>query len=305
MTAGAAATARCAGCGAPGLADDRFCEACGVRRDDPRDHVEVPLPGLAAVSDRGHRHLHNEDAVALRVLPAGDGRGPTRIAVLCDGVSSAPRPDLASLAAADAVADALAAPVGDTGATEAMAAAARAGAAAVVDAGTSAGLPGPSACTFVAAVVVDGVATIGWLGDSRAYWLPRGGEPGRALTTDDSWLAGAVAAGVMTPADAAGDARAHAITAWLGAGPMADAVHVTTLDPAGAGTLLLCTDGLWNDHPSAEALAAVLTTDPASDPLAAARELVAAALQRGGRDNATAAVLPMAGPGTGTAEATP
>lgn len=55
---------------------------------------------------------------------------------------------------------------------------------------------------------------------------------------------------------------------------------------------MLCTDGLWNDRESARALAAVLTVDPCG----AARELVAAALRCGGRDNITVAVVPITAP---------
>lgn len=59
---------------------------------------------------------------------------------------------------------------------------------------------------------------------------------------------------------------------------------------------MLCTDGLWNDRESARALAAVLTVDPTVDPCGAARELVAAALRCGGRDNITVAIVPITAP---------
>ena len=155
----------------------------------------------------------------------------------------------------------------------------------------TAGLPSGPACTVVAAVVTEGSATVGWVGDSRAYWLPDGG-PGALLTADDSWLAQTVAAGADA-ARAALDPRAHTITAWLGAGAPTLDVHVTTVPPEGPGTLVLCTDGLWNYHEAPDDLAAELPADAARDPLGAARALVAAALARGGRDNITVAVLPL------------
>jgi len=298
---GAAGAVGCARCGAAASPDDRFCEECGTRRPDARDRVEIVLPALAGISDRGLRHRHNEDALALRTLPPRGGRHPVRLAVLCDGVSSAPRPDLASLAAAETAAAVLADLLsrGDgTGDCEldpatAVEAAARAAAAAVVEVQATAQLPRPSACTFVAAAVVGDLATIGWVGDSRAYWLPADGEPGALLTVDDSWLMHTVLAGRMSAERAAQDRRAHAITAWLGTDLSVVDVHLIALRPSVPGTLVLCTDGLWNDHESPGALAAALTVDPAADPLGAARELVAAALRRGGRDNITVAVIPI------------
>ena len=44
------------------------------------------------------------------------------------------------------------------------------------------------------------------------------------------------------------------------------------------------------------AMAAALATDPGDDPIGAARDLVGSALDLGGHDNATVAVLPMATP---------
>jgi serine/threonine protein phosphatase PrpC len=291
----------CAGCGTAGEQGDRFCEICGARRPDPRDRVEIVLPALAGISDRGLRHLHNEDALALRTVTRA-GRDPVRIAVVCDGVSSAPRPDLASLAAADTAVATLADLLDGDGEDAAVAldAAARSAAAAVVDVQETAQLPRASACTFVAAAVVDGTVTIAWVGDSRAYWLPAGEEPGCLLTLDDSWIVHTVLAGGMTAERAARDPRAHAITAWLGADATSLEVHLTALRPRAPGTLVLCTDGLWNDHPSPTSLAAALTTDPAADPLGAARELVSAALARGGRDNITVAVIPITGTSSDT-----
>ena len=74
---------------------DRFCELCGARLQPPSadvaDRVEVDLAGLAGISDRGHLHLRNEDAMALGRLPE-DGPATTVAAVVCDGVSTVRRP---------------------------------------------------------------------------------------------------------------------------------------------------------------------------------------------------------------------
>src|SRR2546423_14464427 len=65
-----------------------------------RDHAELDLGPAAGVSDRGPRHHRNEDAMALAAEQAPDG--PAVVAVVCDGVSSSPRPHPASLVAAQA-----------------------------------------------------------------------------------------------------------------------------------------------------------------------------------------------------------
>jgi serine/threonine protein phosphatase PrpC len=136
---------------------------------------------------------------------------------------------------------------------------------------------------------------VGWVGDSRAYWIPqtrtRSAPPTR-LTEDDSWLAQVLAAGTLTFAEAVTDHRAHAITAWLGEDATALDPHVVTFRPHGPGVVVVCTDGLWNYLDNADALAAMLPVQPPEAPLGTARRLVQTALNCGGRDNITAAVVP-------------
>jgi PPM family protein phosphatase len=138
----------------------------------------------------------------------------------------------------------------------------------------------------------DGAAeiTVGWVGDSRAYWLGEGGAA-RLLTTDHSWAVQMVAAGVLDEAAAMRDPRAHAITRWLGAGETPEP-EVSTLRPPGPGALLLCTDGLWNYQPDPAGLTGVALPAMAErGPIGAAEELTAMALDAGGRDNITVVVI--------------
>jgi len=79
---------------------DGYCESCGRKVPTGRDHVELDLGLLAGVTDRGLRHPRNEDAMALAT--ADTQGGPVAVAVVCDGVSSSPQPDDASLTAAQA-----------------------------------------------------------------------------------------------------------------------------------------------------------------------------------------------------------
>lgn len=275
-----------------------YCDNCGLRHRDGTDHVEIDLAVVAGVSDRGRRHARNEDAMALGVREPGD----VIAAVVCDGVSTVHEPEIASRAAADvALAVLLTAPNDDVGVDERVREAVAGAAAAVAKLPFPAGKGGPS-CTLVAGLVeLDGegatTITVAWVGDSRAYWLAADGavEPAQLLTADHSWAVVQVAAGWLDAATANADPRSHALTRWIGAdgsfGP-----EIATLRPAGPGALLLCSDGLWNYLPDAKAISAVAMPAIAkAGPLAAAADLVALALEAGGRDNVTVVVIPLGG----------
>ncbi|MDQ3760817.1 MAG: serine/threonine-protein phosphatase [Actinomycetota bacterium] len=298
----------CRRCTEPVAQADGYCEQCGALVADlRRDRVELDVGIAAGVSDRGHRHPRNEDALALRDVGPGLRAGPgsaqrgVAVAIVCDGVSSAARPAEASETAAEVAAEALVAALraedGPAAATrEAIHAADRAvtqlaDSHGIDSDGTGCGAP---ACTFVSAVVTGNAITVGWVGDSRAYWIPQAHTdlaPIR-LTTDDSWLAQILAAGTLSPAQAAADRRAHAITAWLGEDAYQIDPHIVTLEPEGSGVVVVCTDGLWNYLDTVDELAAALPAQALTAPLDAARRLVEIALHSGGRDNVTVAVLP-------------
>ncbi|MEU9035548.1 protein phosphatase 2C domain-containing protein [Streptomyces sp. NPDC048352] len=293
----------CVACRAGQVDTDGYCEHCGHAQPRERDHVEEELCSVAAVSDRGLRHHRNEDSFAVSATALPDGSAAT-VAIVCDGVSSASRPDEASAAAAGAANEALleALPRG-AHPSEAMREAILAAAAAVSAlAPQPPGAQNAPACTLVGAVVSGGVLTIGWVGDSRAYWVPddRAALP-RRLTEDDSWAAQMVAAGLMGEAEAYADVRAHAITGWLGADAYDLDPHTASFRPDHPGVLVVCTDGLWNYAESAREMAQVLPVDAAARPLHSAQVLVGHALDGGGHDNVTVAVVPFGDP----AEAAP
>ncbi|MER5481909.1 protein phosphatase 2C domain-containing protein [Streptomyces sp. NPDC002812] len=286
----------CVACRAGRVDTDGYCEHCGHAQPRERDHLEEELGSVAAVSDRGLRHHRNEDSFAVAATALPDGSAAT-VAIVCDGVSSASRPDEASAAAAGAANEALldALPRG-AHPQEAMHEAILAAAAAVnALAPEVPGAQNAPACTLVGAVVSRGLLTIGWVGDSRAYWVPddRAALP-RRLTEDDSWAAQMVAAGLMGEAEAYADVRAHAITGWLGADAYELEPHTATFKPDHDGVVVVCTDGLWNYAESARDMAQVLPQDAAVRPLHSAQVLVGHALDGGGHDNVTVAVVPFA-----------
>ncbi|WP_373673846.1 PP2C family protein-serine/threonine phosphatase, partial [Streptomyces sp. wa1071] len=130
---------------------------------------------------------------------------------------------------------------------------------------------------------------------SRVYWVPEDRtQPTARLTEDDSWAAQMVAAGLMNEAEAYADERAHAITGWLGADAYELEPHTAAFKPDRPGLVVVCTDGLWNYAESAEEMAAAVPADAREQPLHAARALVGHALDGGGHDNVTVALLPFA-----------
>ncbi|MEU0399406.1 PP2C family serine/threonine-protein phosphatase [Streptomyces sp. NPDC006197] len=301
--AAAPAAAICVACRAGRVDTDGYCENCGHAQPRERDHMERELAGVAAVSDRGLRHHRNEDAFAVSSTTLPDG-SPATLAIVCDGVSSATRPDEASAAAAEAAgASLLAALPRGTHPQRAMHEAIVAAAEAVNSLAEEPGQDGAEhdphrhrnapACTIVGSVVASGLLVVGWVGDSRAYWVPddRSTPPAR-LTEDDSWAAQMVAAGLMNEAEAYADERAHAITGWLGADSYELDPHTAAFKPDRSGVVVVCTDGLWNYAEAAEDMARVVPADAADRPLGAAQVLVGHALDGGGHDNITVALVP-------------
>ena len=298
MTAARPAELACPACGHTADLRDSFCEACGLAlvpvkvtdgRSGGRDHQELDLGRVAGASDRGLRHLRNEDALALATVDTADG--PVVITVLCDGISSADRPDEASLAAARAAAQWLAGaiPAGISPA-DASVQAVRAGR----DAVAALARPGADApaATYLSAVLTRGTVTLCWLGDSRGYWLQTRPHPdGHQLTRDDSLAAELVAQGELSPADVLSAPEAHVVTRWIGPDDELEP-HVAQFTPPGPGVLLLCSDGLWNYAPEPERLAALAMPGALTDPAGAAAALVQFALDAGGMDNITAALAP-------------
>jgi serine/threonine protein phosphatase PrpC len=314
--------ARCGQCGAVQSDDgDGYCSSCGHRlaaagptkpaalavrtiETEGQDARIEEAPGLAACTHPGLRHAQNEDAVALASgeTPLGES---FRILVVCDGVSSSTRPERASRLAARVVRDTIAhaCRVGDLafdGLRLAIVEAIRSAHVAVCAEGIEHGTDDPPGTTCVAALAVDGRLTVGWVGDSRAYWLTdRGGE---LLTRDHSWVNDVVERGEATLEEALRSPYAHALTRCLGPLENADAIEapsrafkvdVVSRHLAGPGWLLLCSDGLWNYASDVASMGALVKScGPRPTPSVLARALVHQALLQGGHDNVSVALFP-------------
>ena len=269
------------------ISAEGYCESCGRKVPSGRDHVELNLELLAGVTDRGLRHPRNEDAMALATTetPAG----PVAIAVVCDGVSSSPNPEDASLTGAQAAVRMLLSSIrrGDDP-DEASTAAVRQAHEAMTILGSPSRAP---SATYVSVIVGPEDVTLCWLGDSRAYWLATESESTR-LTRDDSLAEELVAQGQMTEAEAMASPQAHVITRWLGADVAVPEPHVARFEPPGPGIVMVCSDGLWNYQPEAAGLAQIALPDAFNDPSSAADALLKFALDAGGMDNITIVLVP-------------
>ncbi len=287
----------CPRCGAAMTPGDRFCEECGARVSAPAvpnsgGRAETVGAGLAGRTDQGLRHPENQDAFAVSGPMEG---GAGTILVVCDGVSNSQTPQAAARMAATIAHDVLQAGGGTVAAMEdAMADAIRRAHDAVC------ALPfdrqaeiDPPATTIVAAVVHEGGITLGWLGDSRAYWLDSAGA--RQLTRDHSWLAMVVDRHEMTEAEALRDPRAHALLYCLGTTDFAvaspcPAPGIATIG-LGEGWLVLCSDGVWNYAETAVAMLLAAGEGVRGDAADLCARLVDYALSCGGRDNITVAAV--------------
>jgi serine/threonine protein phosphatase PrpC len=250
--------------------------------------VELDLVIAAAVSDQGLVHRRNEDAFHLEVTSER-----SVAVVVCDGISSASAGNVAARDAASAAGAVLAQAVADPDrdAQAALLDAIEAANEAVrrVEWTSRVQRVDPS-CTLVSALCRDSEIVIGWVGDSRAYWFDAV-EP-LQLTVDDSFAEEGIAKGLFTAEQAARSPFLHSITHWVGPDSPDRPPRTVPVRPDRPGRLVLCTDGLWNYAPRAGELAGLIEALPAgAAPAAVARALTDTALDRGGHDNITVAVV--------------
>ncbi len=276
----------CNHCGALALDAEGFCQDCGLRSMPEDPPLQLQLSSrCAALSDRGLRRRLNQDAIALLNQPAQAAQPAYWGLILCDGIGSASRAELAAQVAVATISQVLQNQITSATATDrplvellepAMAQAQTA----VTD--LARGESNVPATTVVAALVRDRQLAVGWLGDSRAYWLSSRG--GYQITQDHS-----------------DSVQHHQLTRWLGA----DAdfhqfpPQFTTVELPGSGYVLLCSDGLWNYAPEPEHLWQFLqrsecpeAAETAAPPTAIlTQRLIDFARSQGGHDNISAALL--------------
>jgi serine/threonine protein phosphatase PrpC len=277
----------CVSCGGTDFSADGYCESCGRRRNAGQDHVELQVGDVAAVTDKGRHKQRNEDALAVGRL------GGTAMAVVSDGVSTSSRADEAAHASVDAAMTTLLEAL-DAGESPAQAtvAATRAAAAAVAALAGPDTAHSPPSCTYVSALVTATEVVIGWVGDSRAYWLADRPAESQRLTSDDSLAGQLAAAGVSEDPSEGRDPRLTALARWLGADAGDTEPRIATFQPTGPGRVLVCSDGL---HRYLSDPAELAVTSPGT-PAETARALNQLSLDAGGVDNIAIVIMPFPHP---------
>jgi PPM family protein phosphatase len=151
------------------------------------------------------------------------------------------------------------------------------------------------ACVVTVAVVEDDQLIAGHVGDSRLYLL----EPGsiRKLTHDHSPIGEREDSGELNEAAAMAHPRRNEVFRDLGNeehGPDDEHfIEILRLPLRASSALLLCSDGLSDQVPSAQIR--TIVEDQAGAPAAAARALVRAANDAGGKDNVSVVVVELPG----------
>lgn len=146
--------------------------------------------------------------------------------------------------------------------------------------------------TVVAAHSTDTHYQIAWVGDSRAYlWTRTGERTGtlEQLTTDHSYVQMLVSAGAITPEEAINHRDKNVITQCLGSLEVAN-VSVDTIERDWQPNqwLLLCSDGLTDELEDSQISAVLANSSTVEN---AVNSLLREALENGGRDNTTIAIV--------------
>lgn len=141
------------------------------------------------------------------------------------------------------------------------------------------------ATTAVAVLVNPNGATVGHVGDSRAY-RSRGGVL-TALTEDHSWVNEQVRAGLMTDVDARRHPWRNVVTRAITGGDDPQP-EIAPLPLLAGDRILLCSDGL-SSVVSSEKIALLMAADQPLDQICAT--LIDAANDAGGPDNITVVLI--------------
>jgi protein phosphatase len=224
-----------------------------------------------AITHPGLRRSNNEDALLAT----------RRLVAVADGVGGAAAGEVASQAAIDMLAQLEKCWLGEPLPLALSSAVADGNARIGFLAGCRPQLAGMA--TTLTAVGLDDGYVVANIGDSRTYLL-RDGEL-RQLTRDDSFLQELLDAGTVDAATARSHPQRNVVLAALDGDP-GRAPAIVRADARLGDRLLLCSDGL-SDLVDDDAIAATLTASSRED---AARRLVDAALDAGGRDNVTVVV---------------
>lgn len=139
--------------------------------------------------------------------------------------------------------------------------------------------------TLSVALVVNDIAYVANVGDSRVYWIENGSIS--QITKDHSLVAKLVEAGRLTKEEARNHPKSNLLIRTIGND---ETIKVDTFRVSlkKGGMLLLCTDGLWGDVTDEEIHRVCTMEDNTS---AVGDSLVEMANKNGGKDNITVVVV--------------
>ncbi|RMG07742.1 MAG: serine/threonine-protein phosphatase [Cyanobacteria bacterium J055] len=123
------------------------------------------------------------------------------------------------------------------------------------------------------------------LGDSRLYRLR--GEELQQISEDDTWVAQAVQAGVLSPEEVRTHPWRHVLSQCLGREDMGE-VEVASVDAQAGDRFLLCSAGLTEELTDATIMEYLASP---ADLKSIAQTLIDAAKEQGGHDNITVAIV--------------
>ena len=244
--------------------------------------VSAPCVEACAVTDRGRVRTHNEDTFHVAddcsILIAADGLGGHAAGEIASEIATqfvaelvASETDFLRKASSDQIASLLV--TAFHGAHEA-----------VLDEALSVKSRIGMGTTLIAALIANGVAYVGHVGDVRGYVF--GGDGLTQITDDHSPVGELVRSGKITPEAAREHPEKHLISQAIGLEPGV-APELSEVDIVAGEQLLLCSDGLW-EALTDEDIAAVLSASDTA--YTAAVALTDAANEHGGPDNITAVV---------------
>ncbi len=129
------------------------------------------------------------------------------------------------------------------------------------------------------------------IGDTRLYYLPARSRELRQLSHDDTHVGWLLRNGQINEREARQHPRRNLLQKALGAGNQFVDPQVGAVECRRGDLFLLCTDGLTEGLYSDQIVELLRSPEPAAAALAPADRLVAASLERSGRDNTTALVV--------------
>jgi protein phosphatase len=235
--------------------------------------------GAATDIGRNPRRTANEDSLGA-FSPVAEGISES-LFVVCDGLGGHGGGDLASTIAVSTIQRAYVAARSTLDAAAALENAIHAAHQAILKAAAAGGRATNMGTTALAAVIAESEATIGHVGDGRAFRVSAGRV--ERLTEDHTLRT----ANLHAPRSSEAPEHQHVLLRSLSALRPEVEVDVRRIALLEGEALVLCTDGLWAAVPEG----AIARTVGAQPPQAAAQALVRMANRAGGQDNASVIVV--------------